>query len=103
MTRDAVLIRTEGDFKWKELENKEKEQKSYTGHTQNLGPLVRSIPADWLEEIHILHLFFRLPLEEKDVNWVMKKTQTSSMSLQSSGSESCSLVFDERLGNLTPM
>lgn len=73
MTRDAVLIRTEGDFKWKELENKEKEQKSYTGHTQNLGPLVRSIPADWLEEIHILHLFFRLPLEEKDVNWVMKK------------------------------
>lgn len=68
MTRDTVLIRTEEDFKWRQLkrmkdENKEKEQKGCAGLTQNLGPLARSCSADWLEEMPMLHPLIGLPLK----------------------------------------
>lgn len=68
MTRDTVLIRTEEDFKWRQLkrmkgENKEKEQKGCAGLTQNLGSLVSSCSAEWLEETPMLYPVIGLPLK----------------------------------------
>lgn len=106
MARDAVLIRTERDFKQKELENKGREQRegmeklcrayAEPGATCEKQPCRRAGGESRVSST------FQAAIRRERCKLGHEKTQTSSMSLQSSGSESCSLAFDGRLGDLTP-